>query len=539
MIGAIMVKALLQKQFLAFTAFFTQGKDGKQRSKGAIIGYAALLLYAFLAIGGMFFMLAFAVCQPLVEAGQGWVYFAFMSVIATALGIIGGVFMAKSALYEAKDNDLLFSMPIPSWAILFTRMLGLYLFTFAFEFCVLFPAIVTYFAIAGFSFAAFVCGLIALVVLPLFAVGTCCLLGFVISWLIAKLPFKNLFTVLLFLVFMVGYSVIYSKVNEYMGALLQNIGVVSGVMETWLYPFGVAGRAMAGELLSLLLFLIMFGGFFALVYAILSLTYIRIVTCKGGEYRAKYKEKETRSLSPQLALIKKEFWRLVKSPAYLLNASMGTMIMIIVAVMMAIFGDFFGVNADMVASIPGLAPAMGLIVAVVVCFMASSNTISASAVSLEGQSISIIQSMPVSEWKILLAKFYLHFLFTAFPDVVLGIAMSLILELEWFMVLGVVLSAVIASALFAAFGLMHNLKLPNLHWTNETVAVKQGFSVAIAMFGGWGITLLPLGVYFLFGAYLPPVLYLFIWLILFALATVLLLLWIKKRGTMIFKKLTV
>ncbi len=533
------LKALIKKQILAFTAVFTQGKDGKSRSKGASLGFAALILYAFVAMGAMFWLLADSLCKPLVEAGQGWVYFAFMGVTATAFGIIGGVFMAKSALYEAKDNDLLFSMPIPSWAILFVRMLGLYVFTFAFEFCVLAPATVKYMLLAGFSFPVLLCGIVAVFVLPLFAVGICSLLGFLIAWLVAKLPFKNLFTVLAFLVFMVGYSVVYSKINEYLGAILANLDAIGGVMQTWLFPFSQLGYAMMGEPLSLFLFLLMFGGFFALVYALLSVTYLRIATKKYGEYRAKYKEKEYRVCSPFLATLKKEFWRLVKSPAYLLNSSMGSMMMIIVAAMMIIFGDFFGVNADMVASIPGMSEWIGLLVAAVVCFMASSNTISASAVSLEGQSICLIQSMPLSEWTILKAKLYLHALFTAIPDVILAIAMGSILQLEWYMTLGAVLTAAIGSALFAAWGLVWNLKLPNLTWTNETAAVKQSFSVMIAMLGGWGITLATFGIYFIVGAYLPAPLYLYIWLLLFLAATVAMVAWLKKRGTQIFRKLSV
>ncbi len=533
-----MFKALIKKQLLAFNAFFLQGKDGKPRSKWATLGFAALLLYAFGAMCAMFWLLSSAFCQPLVEAGQGWVYFAFMSVTATAMGIVGGVFMAKSTLYEAKDNDLLFAMPIPSWMILFVRMAGLYLFTFAFEFCVLLPTLVNYFLVAGFSLPVLLVWLVMAIVLPSFAVAVCCLLGFLISWLTAKLPFKNALAILLFGAFMIGYSLVMAKANEYMGALLANLGAMEGLMKTWMYPFGVAGRALTGDLFSLLIFLLIFGGFFALVYALLSVTYIRIATRKSGERHAKYKEKSVKSLSPQLALLKKEFWRLIKSPAYLLNASMGSMMMVIVAVMMAFFGDFFGVNADMVASVPGLAPVMGLIVAGVVCFMASSNTISASAISLEGQSLSLIRSMPVSEWKILKSKLYLHFLFTALPDLILGIAMSALLRLEWFMTLGVVLTAVVSSLLFAAFGLMLNLKLPNLRWTNETAAVKQSFSVMLAMFGGWAITLLPVGVYFLVGAYLPSWLFLFAWLVVYVAATVWLFLWLKKRGAEIFRSLS-
>lgn len=533
-----MLKSLIKKQILEFTSFFTQGKNGKRRKSGAIFGFVVLMLYGVGAMCATFGLLAYSLCAPLVEAGQGWVYFAFMGVMATAFGIIGGVFMAKSSLYEAKDNELLFSMPIPAWAILFTRTAGLYLFTLLFEACAFVPALVVYMLVTGFSFAVALSGLLITLVLPLFAVAICCLLGFLLAWVTAKLPFKNLFIVLGFLVFMVGYSIVYSKVNEYLGYVITHGEQVGGVMQTWLFPFAQLGYAATGKFIPLLPFIGIFVGIFAIIYWILSATYFHIATMKKGEYRAKYKEKATRSASPQLALFKKEFWRLIKTPVYLLNAGMGAMMMLIVAAMMGIYGDFFGVNADMVASSPILAETIGLIVAVVVCFMASSNTIAACSVSLEGTGISLVQSMPLPEWTILKAKLYLHIAFTAIPDVILGLIMGLILKLEWFMLVGVVLSALIGSVLFAAMGLFFNLKFPHLQWPSEVVAVKQGMSVMFALFGGWGVCLLPFGAYFLFGAYLPAPLYLYLWLFVFALAAVLLIVWLKKRGTEIFKNLS-
>jgi len=86
-------------------------------------------------------------------------------------------------------------------------------------------------------------------------------------------------------------------------------------------------------------------------------------------------------------------------------------------------------------------------------------------------------------------------------------------------------------------GLAINLKFPNLHWTNETAAVKQGLSSALAMFGGWGVALLPLGGYFLFGKYLPAWGYALLCLTLFVLACVGLIVWLKRRGEKIFENL--
>jgi ABC-2 type transport system permease protein len=106
----------------------------------------------------------------------------------------------------------------------------------------------------------------------------------------------------------------------------------------------------------------------------------------------------------------------------------------------------------------------------------------------------------------------------------------------WYILLSLVTVAVF-TLLSATFGLVINLKIPNLHWTNETAAVKQGLSSVVAMFGCWGFIFLPVGLYFAFGKYMPIWSYILLWLVLFSAATVALLAWLYKRGGAIFAKL--
>jgi ABC-2 type transport system permease protein len=91
--------------------------------------------------------------------------------------------------------------------------------------------------------------------------------------------------------------------------------------------------------------------------------------------------------------------------------------------------------------------------------------------------------------------------------------------------------------LCATLGLVINLKMPNLKWTNEIVAVKQSFSVLLAMFACWGVSLLVIGGYFLFGKYLYAEVYLALVSSLFLVVAALLWGWVYKRGTRLFEAL--
>lgn len=533
-----MLKTLLKKQMLAVLAVFTQGKDGKRRSTATTLGFVALILYAVGAIGIVFWEMSKMMCQPLVEANLAWVYFSVMSLMATAFGVIGSCFMAKSKLYEAKDNDLLLSMPIPAGVILLVRTIGLYLFTLLIEALVLIPALAQYYVAVGVQIPSLISGIVLLLVLPLGSTALCCLIGFLLAWVTAKLPFKNLLTVLGFAIFMVVYFIGYSKVNEYITFVLSNGEAVGSTMKTVLYPFSQLGLAMEGNWLSLLISVGIWGGLFAVGYWVISLTYFRIITMKRGERHAKYKQREGKQSGVVVALFKKEFLHLIKNPMYLINASMGTIFMLICSVMVWIKGDLLESLTGVLGGVDG-ASITFLLTALVVFFMASSNTIGACIVSLEGENITLVQALPVDEWAVLRSKLYLHLAMTVVPALLCGLSVSLVFGLLWWEVCLVLVTAVIASLLFAAFDLTVNLKLPNLQWTNEIAAVKQSVSVMVAMFGGWGISLLPLGGYLLFGKYMPAWGYATLCLGVFVVFTAILWYWLSKKGAKIFKTLSV
>ena len=162
-----MVNVLLKKQlFEIFRSYFYDAKKNRPRSKASTILF--FVLYAVLMIGfvgGMFVLLAWSICQPLVASGMGWLYFTLFAGLAILLGVFGSVFNTFSSLYQAKDNDLLLSMPIPIRAILASRLLGVYLMGLMFSGVVLLPAVVVYFLTARLTAAAVVgCVLLLLLV---------------------------------------------------------------------------------------------------------------------------------------------------------------------------------------------------------------------------------------------------------------------------------------------------------------------------------------------------------------------------------------
>ena len=96
-----MTKVLLKKQLMeVFSWLYQDKKNGKNRSKGGIIGFSVLYLVLFFFLGAIFYMTAKQLCAPLCETGFGWLYFALMGLIAVALAVFGSVFNTFASLYS-------------------------------------------------------------------------------------------------------------------------------------------------------------------------------------------------------------------------------------------------------------------------------------------------------------------------------------------------------------------------------------------------------------------------------------------------------
>lgn len=531
-----MLKLLFKKQAMETLAFFTTGgrigKNGKRRSPLFIVAIALLLVYGVGATVALMGYLSWTLCEAFVQSGLTGVYFAMNATMAMALALIGSMFMAKSKLFEAKDNDLLLSMPLPTWMILFSRIVGLYVMAFLFSSIAFIPACVVYFIQTGFALVPALFCLVTAFILPLFSLAISALIGWALALIGNRVRSKNLVTTILLLAFLTSYTLLYSKMGDAIEFILTHGNEIGAAMQTWLFPFYLAGMACGGNALALLGAIGFFGGAFALVYLLLSRTFLNTVTTRRGGAGKKYKEKKIKRSPAIFALMKKELFSM-KNPMILFNTAIGSMLFII----LVIFALF---NAELVNLINASGADKGeiaVIVAVVLSFIAASNMITASSVSLEGENLWILKIAPVKTEEIFAAKLLLQIALTCIPATLATIVVCALLEIPLLLSLLVWFCVSVTACLCAALGLIVNLKLPNLTWTSEMAAVKQSLSVLVAMFVSWGIAALLIAGYFTIGALMSAELYLTFATALYASAFGFMLVWLGTRGVKIFERL--
>lgn len=192
-----MLKLLLKNRFLALMDQFAGRKKGKKAtSTGRFVvfslGGLILLVLICLLIGAMVKPLYDAFSQ----ADLAWLFFALASCGTVLISFMLTMFYAQGAIFEAKDNEMLLSMPILSSAILGSRLGALYLLNLLVSIVVMGAAGVLRVMLSGTSVIEVVIFVLSVVLLALISTTLSCLMGWLVSLLMRRMRQKALFSLI-------------------------------------------------------------------------------------------------------------------------------------------------------------------------------------------------------------------------------------------------------------------------------------------------------------------------------------------------------
>ena len=531
-----MFGALLKKQFKEFFFVFTmqeKGKaDGKDEGKGRGLLVALIFLYALGTMVYSSWTSAAETCELYVAQGKADIF--FFSACAQALGIalLIGTLMAKGLIYDAKDNETLLALPIPPNMLLLARVCMQYFYMFFFVLGYFAPAAVKYFMVVGIQPLAILFCVLVLLLLPLFALAVSSLLGWLSAILTANLPKKHFLSILATIVTaLVGLALYLLLINYSIELGMKEPSAVAKIL---LFPILHASAAASGEALSALWFVLSCVVLCGLAYWLLSATFLKIVTTEKGEIKTVYKEEKAQASSINAALLRKECTRLLKTPIYFMNGGISTIFLLLGFIFLVVVA-IGNLGADIRAMLGGDFGA--LVGGAAIAFIAAMATITASSISLEGDSLYLMQSLPVSTGQVLFVKWLLHVLFVGSPAMLCVIALPFVIPVSALNIVLVGLNVLVVVAVTAAIGLALNLKLPMLKWSNEMVPVKQSMAVMAAMAAQAALVATPALLWNFVGEHFTTWAYLLCALVYFAAVGVLVLSWLQKSGAKTFEEL--
>lgn len=491
-----MLKTLIKMQFSALGSQMLKrtikGRSTNQTSAGKAVLFSVLLIVVFAYLSVMFGGLFFLLLNFTANTELNYVAISAATFLSTVLCFVGTVFSIQSTLFNSKDNDLLISMPIPPRLILLSRLAAIAILNYFFALLVFLPAEISWIAVCGFDFSAVMIFILFLVV-PMLSMALTLIIGWLIALISSKMRNKNLVTTILSVIAFGAYFVLCFNLGGYISAVEENPEIVTSLFSEYLGLFVIMGKAAASlDAAAILITLAVCIIPFAIVYFILSKSFLKIVTNKKSAKKTVYVKKEMKTASVRTALLKKEFGRFFSSAAYFLNGFMGVIFTVLVAALFIIdSGSVNGIITEISAEF-GIDPSgFAALIGIVILVMLSAFDLPTSvSISLEGKTLWILQSMPIRTTDVLIAKVRAAVLATAVPNLILAAVISAVFPIGIIHIIPVFITAVAMPVFCSCLGLCINMLMPRFDWVNETICIKQSGSAIVSLLASIGAAII-------------------------------------------------
>lgn len=536
-----MIKTLLSLRFQAFLHQLTnsarRSKNNQGGGKGKLILYLFLYAYVFVVFAMMFGSALLTFGMIAFPLGQDWLFFSMYVLLAFMLMFIGSVFTTKSQLFEAKDNEFLLSMPIRPREIFMSRMVSLLLINFVLELAVAVPAAIVYGMYGNGSVFSWCFFVLTTLALPFFSFAISSVLAWLLSLMNAKIKNSAWVTTGLYVVFFLGYFYLISDMEKYLEYFLvsgQDIMlVIRNIAPIYWFGSAIANANPLHLLLSLLIYLVPF----AIAFAVLSHSFLKICTIKPRAAKAKEKGSTVgKARSTPQALLLREFKHLTSSSTYLLNCGLGVVMMLIA--MGALVINRTKLLSLLVVFPPQLSSMFGLLIMLALCMLNATCFFTAPSISIEGNHFAILRMLPIRTEEILRAKLKTHLWIMLPVDLLCSIITVIVFPMSLPLALTVLFAPSLYTVWIANIGLIWGLHFPILDWSNEAVAVKQGTAVMLTMlFASFPAIILGAGSIAL--AMISPWLSLALWIVATVLADVLTYRYLMRGGVVRFEEIPV
>ena len=463
---------------------FKTKRGGKAR-KAAI--FALLALCVFASIYGYADMML----EPLAGTGMEYTVLTMYALVAAVLILAEGIYKAPGLLFNCRDDDLVLALPVKKSVVFLVRVMKFYLFEVAFSAMVLVPTMVAYVVRMGGAVPAsfYVASVAALILLPVIPVVLAVILAMVTTGVASRFRFKNLVQIILTVVLLLGLMAVSLNMQEIMATIAEHASGINEVITRFYYPVGAYIQMVADfNIVTFLVFVVVNVAVAAVFVWAFSRVYYRVNSrAKIVKVSKNKKCSEVKAHSVMGALLLKEGRKFTSSPVFLVNAGFSLVLYVAAVVLLAVnFDGVMGMLPQMgmkmsPEDVLGLMPviATGMIV-----FFTLMTSITCSMISLEGRTINLLKSMPVSAFKIIMAKVLTAVLIIV-PVLLIGdIVMFVRFDFDVWQILMILALSIVMPVVAEILGIIVNLKYPKMDAESDAEAVKQSMSSMVAVLTG-------------------------------------------------------
>ena len=466
------------------------GRKNAKNKKRAKARSAVGVGVAWLIVALLITFYEFMFMSILHMEGNVAVFPPLVAMFAMFLTLLTSVSYAKTLLFEAKDHDMLFSLPLPGRTIVAAKLATMYTLDSVLNIIMLVPCGIFYGIFARPHVTFYLYYFILIFFASLIPILIASILSALMSMIASRFRHAQFVSIVLYIIFLFAVmsfsftmgSSAGSEEEVMVGAMFG--GVLDGLSAVYPPLAWFTEAAMEGRLSSALLFVGVSLLAFAIVALVFGKFYVKIHEMfRPRTVRRKYKSSDKTS-GIMLALMKKDMKRTFSSANIFMNQLVGLLMLVVFAVMFSI--QDFGAESEEVAELFSI---MFPFIFAMAAAMVNDTT---TAISLEGKTFPLLKSLPIAPKAIIYSKLYLHMAFCAPVILVCGIAVSIVNGLHAVGAIATVVIPLCYAYSSGIVGLLINLKKYKVDWTSEITIVKNNLPMVITMLGGMFLSIVPM-----------------------------------------------
>lgn len=468
---------------------FARGKK-RSFSSGRMLLFVAVFIMVYMG------WVSNGLYGSIKQYGLGWLLIAMGLLIVSLFTLITGIYSVNTVLFESQDLDQLFSYPITPMQILFSKLLALVVENWLVGIVFYLPVIAVYCYHVKPDAFFYIYAILGFACLPFIPACLFILLAYLLNIITSGKRAKSAINVIV--TFGLIFGTFFGMQNLLSGFKTSSVNFpdLMDSFKNFYPPLGYLTNGIVhenpGDLLIGLLWNI--APFIVLCIA-LSFGYKSLWSRSRVVHKARRGKLTFGVQSPFSTLFQKEFYRYFSSVMYILNSSIGM-------ILMTLFTILSGTGGEKIRKLQSFFPTDIKILFVLLVFgftLVITNT-TAPSISLEGKNLWIIKSWPVDEGKILLAKLCVHLVVTIplllINCVIVGFTMQLSVANCFTLFVICALFAVLGGLM----GLIFNLYYHQFDFYSDTQVVKNSSSVLLTYLTMAAIVAAFAGIYWMWRA---------------------------------------
>ncbi len=472
-------------------------KGSKNKRNVALMGIGGLMIIAY----GVAYTVMIAL--NLVDVGSAEIIPTYMVSIASFITLALSFLCSNGILFAIKDYEMLLALPVSSTEVILSKFAFMYLINLVLCIILMIPAGIVWVTNTQDNILFFVMYVIGTFFVPLIPMCISILAGIIITVLSSKFKNRNIFSLIFSLICIgciMGISM-YSSKSGNTGEL--GVTVISQVSNVYppsrLFMYDSQHGCLKNTLfliISALVFLV------CIEIASSKYTYISMLMRPNNDTgSAKIQQKKHSKLR---AMYTKEIARFFNSYLYMLNSGLGVFALFAVSIVIAITSPY---TLGKLIGIENITPLVGEFAPLAIAAMLAISCTTSASISLEGNNIWILQSIPMSNEVFFKAKILLNMSFHAVGYIFAFIVIVLKFDLTFTQIVTLIVVPVGYSIFISVQGIYFNSKFPKFDWDNETMVIKQSVSVAVSTLIGLLSVIIPAALWFALGISLQTILW--------------------------------